>query len=94
MEYGAEIWGDVEWEEAEKLQREMAIRILRCSSKTANVVVLGELGWETMKARRMKLMLNYWGKVVSMDEDRLVKRLYREGRISMVEGGWCAFRNC
>ena len=24
-----------------------------------------------------------------MDEDRLVKRLYREGRISMVEGGWC-----
>ena len=64
LEYGAEIWGDVEWEEAEKVQRVMARRILRCSSKTANVVVLGELGWETMKARRMKLMLNYWGKFV------------------------------
>lgn len=89
LEYGAEIWGDVEWEEAEKLQREMARRILRCSSSTAKEVVLGELGWMTIKARRMKLMVKYWGKIVRMNEDRLVKRLYREGRISMVKGGWC-----
>ena len=33
LEYGAVIWGDVKWEEAEAVQREMGKMILRCSSK-------------------------------------------------------------
>jgi len=45
VEYGAVIWGDVQWEEAEVVQREMGKMILRCSSLMANEVVLGELGW-------------------------------------------------
>ena len=52
LEYGAVIWGDVKWEEAEAVQREMGKMILRCSSKMANEVVLGELGWWPLKARR------------------------------------------
>ena len=34
LEYGAEVWGEGEWEEAELIQREMGRRILRCNSKT------------------------------------------------------------
>ena len=45
LEYGAIVWGDVKWEQAERVQREMGKMILRCSSKMANEVVLGELGW-------------------------------------------------
>jgi len=41
LEYGAVVWGDVKWEEAEAVQREMGKMILRCSSKMANEVVLG-----------------------------------------------------
>ena len=33
LEYGAVVWGDVKWEEAEAVQREMGKMILRCSSK-------------------------------------------------------------
>ena len=44
LEYGAVVWGDVKWEEAEAVQREMGKMILRCSSKMANEVVLGEDG--------------------------------------------------
>ena len=47
----------MQWEEAEVVQREMAKMILRCSSLMANEVVLGELGWWTLKARRDLLRL-------------------------------------
>ena len=69
MEYGAEVWcecGNSLWEEAEKIQREMARRILGCSSKTACEVLLGELGWWTMKGRRDMLRLRFWGKIIMM----------------------------
>ena len=52
LEYGAEVWGDEQWEEGEKIQREMGRRLLRCHSKTANEVVLGELGWWRLRTRR------------------------------------------
>ena len=44
LEYGAEVWGDLEddWPEAEELQRKIARRILRVSKRTSNEVVLGE----------------------------------------------------
>src|SRR3954449_10344893 len=73
LEYGAIVWGDVKWEQAERVQREMGKMVLRCSSKMANEVVLGELGWWTLKGRRDFLILNYWGKIVGgMSPSRLV----------------------
>src|SRR4051812_39255850 len=75
------VWGDVKWEEAEAVQREMGKMILRCSSKMANEVVLGELGWWTLKARRDLLRLKFWGKIVSrMSSSRLVKQVYAHSR--------------
>ena len=44
LEYGAEVWGGAEWEEAERLQRQMAKRILNCSEYTVNEVALGSWG--------------------------------------------------
>jgi hypothetical protein len=55
--------------------------ILRCSPKMANEVVLGELGWWTLKARRDFLRLNYWGKIVGrMSPNRLVWQVYHTSR--------------
>ena len=93
LEYGAVIWGDVKWEEAEAVQREMGKMILRCSSKLANEVVLGELGWWPLKARRDLLRLKSWGKIVSrMSSSRLVKHVYVESRKRYEAGKsskWC-----
>ena len=58
LEYGAEIWGDEEWDEGEKIQREIGRRILRCHGKTANEAVLGELGWWSLRTRREFMKLN------------------------------------
>ena len=41
MEYGAEIWGEGQWEEAEMIQREVGRRILGCSKMTSNAAVRG-----------------------------------------------------
>ncbi len=95
LEYGAVIWGDVKWEEAEAVQREMGKMILRCSSKMANEVVLGELGWWTLKARRDLLRLKFWGKIVSrMSSSRLVKQVYAYSRARYEAGEnsrWCKY---
>ena len=61
LEYGAVVWGEVKWEEAEQLQREMGKMILGCSSKMTNEVVLGELGWWTMKVAGR---LRFWARIV------------------------------
>ena len=93
LEYGAVVWGECVWEEAERIQREMARMILKCSPKMTNEAVLGELGWWTLKGRRDLLRLKYYGKIVRMGEDRLVKQVYAESRKRLEEGKqskWCA----
>ena len=80
IEYGCEIWGEKEYEEFEKLQLEMGKRILRCGSRTTDEVVRGELGWERQKARRDEMRLRYWGKIVRMTDDRIVKTIYKTSR--------------
>jgi len=81
LEYGTVVWGEVKWEEAEKIQKEMGRMILRCSTKMTNEVVLGELGWWTLKGRRDFLRLNYWGKIVGgMSPERLVYQVYHASR--------------
>ena len=75
-EYGAEIWGEEKWEEMEKIQRDMGKRILGLDQSTSNEVVLGELGWWKMKARRDMLRLRYWWKLIQMNRKRLPRKVY------------------
>ena len=62
---------DFVWEDAEKLMRENGRRI---------EAIMGELGWISMLGRRMLLRLSYWGKILRMGKDRLVRRVYEVGR--------------
>ena len=80
IEYGCEIWGDRKVIEFEKLQLTMGKRILRCGSRTSEEVVRGELGWERQRARRDEMRLRYWAKIVRMDDDRIVKMIYRASK--------------
>jgi hypothetical protein len=81
LEYAAEVWDDdSDWPEAEAVQRVMAKRILRASKRTPNEVVLGELGWRPLRARRRVLRLKFWAKILRADETRWVRRVYEESR--------------
>ena len=80
LEYGCVIWGDEDWEEGERVQREMGRRILRCNGKTTNEAVLGELGWWKLRTRREYCKLIYWIRILLMNENRLVKNVYHTSK--------------
>ena len=97
LEYGAEVWeeeNNCRWEEAEKLQRKMGKRILGCGSRMSNEVVGGELGWWSLRGRRVLLRIRYWCKLVRMDRERLVRKIYEESRRQYMVNGmknWCSY---
>jgi hypothetical protein len=51
-------------------------RALRCSSMTSKLAMQGELGSWTMQARRDMKLLNWWYKIVNMDNTRIVRITY------------------
>ena len=82
------------WKKAEGIQMQMGRRILGCRAKTTNAAVKGEMGWQSLKARRDMLRMTYWGKVVSMSRERWVRRIYDESRRRHEEDGqqsWCTY---
>jgi hypothetical protein len=83
IEYGCEIWGNTSSTHLEKIQLDMGKRILRCGSRMSEEVVRGEMGWERQKARSDEMRLRYWAKIIRMEDDRIVKRIYRESRNRM-----------
>jgi hypothetical protein len=92
LEYSCEIWGDEDWEEGERVQREMGRRILRCSGSTTNEAVLGELGWWRLRTRRDFCKLKYWIKILLLDDNRLVKNIYDTSKQKYLTEGtnnWC-----
>jgi hypothetical protein len=83
LEYGCQIWpaeGTDKWQHAEDIQKKMGKRILRVGDKTPNEVVYGELGWWTLRGRRMLLRLKFWWKLIHMSKTRMVRRMYEFSR--------------
>ena len=102
IEYGSEIWGERPVIEFDKLQQQMGKRILRCSSRTSEEVVRGELGWERQIARRDEMRLRYWARLIRMDDNRIAKQVYRgsrmrlereerEGKSENITDTWCIY---
>ena len=98
LEYGAEVLSSnmhPVWQEAEQLARKVGRRMLKCGSRIPgpDEALLAELGWMTMRGRRMLLRLSYWGKILGMDEGRWVRKVYEQGRARLTDNArsntWC-----
>ena len=77
IEYGCPIFGHFQWPSAEKMQVEAARRILRPNKTISNAVLIGDLGWISLLARRDDLRLRFWRRLKKMDkENRLIKRIF------------------
>jgi hypothetical protein len=77
LEYAVEVWGGGDWVEADRIQNLAGRTLLGLHKNTAVEAIRGDLGWPSMKARRDLKMLKYWGKLLHMDDSRLVKQIYR-----------------
>jgi hypothetical protein len=76
LDYASEIWGDEIWLKGEQMQLEMGRRVLRCSSKTTNEAVRGDLGLMSLRSRRDLKKLMYWIHLLSSSDNRLIKQVY------------------
>jgi hypothetical protein len=98
LDYATEVFGGFKkkWEEAEKIARRMGKAILGVRKSTTNEVVMGELGWWTMKGRRDFLRLLYWREIVAKKKG-LRWEVYQEcrKRVGGDEEAWCDYtRKC
>jgi len=96
LEYAAEVLNsnrDFKWEEAERVMRRVGRKVLKCGRTLPNDAIAPELGWMSMQGRRKLLRLSYWGKILTMDTRRWVRRVYEEGRSRLrrdtAASTWC-----
>jgi hypothetical protein len=97
-----EIWGDKEWVEAERVQIQIAKRIMRAFQSTTDEAVLGDIGWMPLKAIWDIQRLVYWGKLIRSPFESIQKKVYlwerKELEKQLGEGKpietidiWCAY---
>jgi hypothetical protein len=86
MEYGCEVWRPSKKgaNDLEIVQLSVAKRILGVSRNTASVAVLSELGLAPLEKRREMMAMRYYGRLVRMEDTRMVKRIFR-----MRKDEWC-----
>jgi hypothetical protein len=87
LENASAIWGEGEWEEAEKLQYEALRFILGCGPSTPLEVLLGETGFWKLKTRRDFARLKFWHKLLRTDRSRVLRKVYEAGRRELNNNG-------
>lgn len=74
--YGSEIWGYRYCEKIEKVQTKFCKRFCTLSSNTADSFALGECGRLPIAVTYMSRCLNYWIKILQMENHRYPKQCY------------------
>jgi hypothetical protein len=90
IDYAVPIWGQGSWTAADGLQSEAAALILRTLPHTSTAAQRGELGWQRMRARRDKLTVAYWCRLLIVNgaaPDRYCNQLYRAERYASQQAG-------
>ena len=77
LHYGSEIWGNIEAPDIERVQTKFCKKILKIHTRVPAVSVRGETGRFPLKYNRIYNMINYWLRLISMDESRLTKDSYK-----------------
>ena len=77
LHYGAEIWGYTEAIEIERVQNKLCKRILKINTKVPSITLRGELGRLPLKTNRLMQIINYWLRVIRMNEQRITKDAYK-----------------
>ncbi|MCG8034648.1 MAG: endonuclease/exonuclease/phosphatase family protein, partial [Candidatus Thiodiazotropha taylori] len=77
LNYGSEVWGFIKGNAIERVHLQFCKRLLGVKKTTQNDFVYGELGRTNYLTRRYLLIIKYWFKILSADEGKYVKLIYR-----------------
>ena len=88
-DYGAEIWGNKKFSFSNNVQNR-AMRYYLGVHKFAPVAgMLGDFGWMSSKYRRYLCMCRYWNRMIRMDDERLVKKIFNNDYLAC-DKNWCS----
>ena len=77
LNYGSEIWGFIQVNTIERVHLQFCKRLLGVKKTTQNDFIYGELGRTNFLTKRYLLLIRYWFKILSADERKYVKLIYR-----------------
>ena len=77
LNYGCEVWGFIQANAAERVHLQFCKRLLGVKKTTQNDFIQGELGRTNFLTRRYLLIIKYWLKLISANEHKYVKLIYR-----------------
>ena len=88
-DYAAEIWGYKHFSHCNNVQNR-AMRYYLGVHRFAPIASLqGDFGWLRPRLRRYKIMLNYWNRLIKMNDSRLTKYMY-EYDYQLCKNNWCS----
>ena len=77
LEYGSEIWYNNKPEDSkEKLHLAFFKNILKVKTSTSTVAVYSELGRFPLQLKHKTRMLNYWNRILTLEEGHIIKQAY------------------
>jgi hypothetical protein len=93
LSYGAEIWGNYDSVEIERVQNRACRYYLGVSSLTPLPFLNGDVGWIPCKYKRYSHMIRYWNRLIKMENSRLTKKLFLRDFSNFQNNnnyiGWC-----
>ena len=90
--YASEIWGYKDFQCCRNIQNR-AMRYYLGVHKFAPIAGMqGDLGWLSVKYVRYKYMVNFWNRLVKMEDDRLTKHIFKYD-YELCRGNWSADMN-
>ncbi|KAH3829741.1 hypothetical protein DPMN_102969 [Dreissena polymorpha] len=76
MDYSSGVWGYKTYSKCDTIQHRAIRAFLGVHKHASNIVINGDVGWQTITARHHIGMLRLWDRLVKMPGDRLTKRIF------------------
>ena len=84
MNYGSSIWGISKQPKLEAVKNKAARFFLGVRRNTANLAVLGDMGWTQNHVLQKTAVIRYWNRLCNTDNDRMLYKVHswsmRNGR--------------
>ena len=77
LNYGSEVWGFHKAPPVESVHMQFCKKFIGVKQDTQNDFIYGELGRMSLQSHRYVSILGYWLKIVSREENKYVKCIYK-----------------
>lgn len=77
LNYASEVWGFCQANAIERIHLQFCKRLLGVKKTTQNDFIYGELGRTTYLIKRYCIIIKYWFKILSADENKYIKQVYK-----------------